>query len=92
MDAAGVGGEKLSTEKRSDKKNMPAFKEALPVKVPIIVVVFTSSRLVVGQIICKGVLIVYFVILMCVCVRGIAYVKIPKVALKNIKYCLCSGR
>ena len=29
---------------------------------------------------------------MCLCARGKAYVKIPKVALENIEYCLCSGR
>ena len=45
-----------------------------------------------GQIICKGVPIVYFVILVCLCVRGIAYLKFPKVSLKNIEYCLCSTR
>ena len=54
--------------------------------------VSTSTTVVVGQIICKGVQIVYFVLLMYLCVQCIANVKIPKVLLKNIEYCLCSDR
>ena len=48
----------------------------------------TRLRPVLGQLFCPGIQFIYFVILMCLCVRCVCNLNIPKVALKNIEYFL----